>query len=360
MDFLHISKDLKTNYTFNFNTLFDKLGRNPKNKTNMRKFFAGIMLFIILLIAPVISFIYAGLETYLSPNFYTDEVVISEIYDTLTSYVENNIENAMQTEEDSMFDPHEITDQMETILPKESLAGITEDLVAQLMQEPLPETITVDLSVIKENLPQVMNNVMTDMVYEMEECPEKTIADFDLEGGEMITCIPSGVSQEELIKGLEIENTSMFDDMPDETEIDLTVLPDKVRDVMELVIQNNTQLKAALLATYFLLVMLMALIIFKPFSSVLKWIGNAFFWSGLPLAIINLTIDGTMNTMIPRIAEETPDMSVEMIEESMATVMVLIKLLTDRVQLHGIILTAAGAVFILVGIIITCRTNDQS
>jgi len=39
--------------------------------------------------------------------------------------------------------------------------------------------------------------------------------------------------------------------------------------------------------------------------------------------------------------------------------MTFIKLLTDRVEMHGIILTVAGAIMLIIGFVLT-RTNDDN
>ena len=327
----------------------------------MRKLLAGFILFLVLLIVPAISFVYAALETYANPNFYTDEDIISEIYDTLAEYIAANIGDIIKTENadgSSLMDPQKIASQIEEILPKDAAIDLTQDVIDQLMQEPLPDVITVDLSVIKENMPQVAEAILGDMVSEMEECPEKSMADFDIEGGEMITCIPSDLDREDLLEELAVD-PDIFASMPEKTEIDLTVLPEKARNTIQLLVQNNKRLRIGILAIYFLLVTLIGLIIWRPLASVLKWVGNALFWSGLPLAIINLTIDGTMKMLLLKIAQETPEVSVETLEKSLVTAMTFIKLLTDRVEMHGIILTVAGAIMLIIGFVLT-RTNDDN
>jgi len=327
----------------------------------IRKFFASIIVFLILIVAPIFSLFYALLDSYLSPDFYTDEKVIEEVHDALTTYLGVAMEEGIrqQTGED-LVDGEEITEQVGNLVSSETLLETSEDIMSQLTQVPLPDMIEIDVTTIKENLPEVMTTLLEGYVDNLQDCTEEEEAALLESGGEDFpTCIPSLFDKEAIMGQLDaVDLSSYTDSIPDRTALDLSVIPQEARTVIEVIIQQNTLLKAGMLATYLILVALVALIIWKPLKSVLKWTGNAFFWSAIPLAVTHLMIKSSGELSIPNIAENA-GIDPEILQESLASMMAFIGFVTEKMMWHGIIFSSIGAVLFIAGIIVKAPKEES-
>lgn len=316
----------------------------------IRKFFAGSIMLAILVIAPALSFAYAILGTYLNLNFYTNKNVVENVYEVITSYMATSINyGAMQQSGEDIIDEEEIEAQLKELISTEDLMEITTSIVNQLKQEPLPETLEINISGIKEHLPEISAALMQNLVENLEPCTAEQEVAFTMESETMPMCIPSMYTKEDIQAEIKtFSSPEVFDAIPNTKEIDLSQIPLETRYLIGFVIQKNSILRIGIAVIYLLLIGLMGLVIFKPADSVLKWIGNGFFWSALPLALINPTIAVALDIAAKSVsATEGIDMATT--QKTLEFINTFISFVTANVMWQGIIFTIIGLVLFILG-----------
>ena len=322
----------------------------------IRKIFASLLLLLILITAPLLSLLYAIFETYLNPNFYQDEIIANEIYDTSLSFISMNL---AQNETLNSFTEEEIKEKLKQLLPIETLLEIDKSIFDQITKEPLPDEIIIDLTEIKETLPATTTEIIEDYANGLEPCNttnDQNVSVISVTEGGIPTCLPLGTTKEQLINSF--DNSDVYKDIPSQLSLDLNVIPAQPRMLLEFIIQNNTLIRVILIGLFLLPTILIGLIIFKPAKSVLRWIANAFFWVGLPLVFMNLTIEGTVKAVLFQFAGQNPDINLTQIDKTMQFVLTFIKFITDKIVIHGIILTAIGSVLFIISFLIP-KKNDE-
>ena len=302
------------------------------------------------MIAPALSFAYAILGTYLNLNFYANKDVVENVYEVITSYVATSINyGAMQQSGEDIIDEEEIEAQLKELISTEDLMKITTSIVDQLKQEPLPETIKIDISSIKEKLPAISAALMQNLVENLESCTAEQEATLATETENIPMCIPSTYTKEDLQAEIEtLASPEAFDAIPNTKEIDLSQIPLETRYLIEFVIQKNFLLRIGLAVTYLLLIGLMGLIVFKPMNSVLRWVGNGFFWSALPLAVINPTIGVALDIAAKNVST-TEGVDTETMQKTLEFINTFISFVTTNVMWQGIIFTVLGLVLFVLG-----------
>lgn len=314
----------------------------------IRKIFASLILLLILILAPLLSIICAAFETYLNPNFYQNDKVINNIYDATISYGSSTISAYFaQSGNPDLFSEKEIKEQLQKLITLETFSDLNKNFFSQITQYPLPNQITIDLSEIKETLPTAIKEVVTEYVDKLAPCTTEEIT-----ANGIPTCLPEGTTQEEAINSLSgIESSDTYKNIPPQLSLDLSVIPAQSKMLIELVIQKNTLIRGFLIGLFLLPIALMGLIIFKPLKSVLRWVANAFFWAGLPLIFMNLTIEGTIRAAVFGIATQNPNLDLTRYEPTIQFVITFIKLLTDKMVFHGTVMVITGTVLFIVSFI---------
>ncbi len=305
----------------------------------IKNFFASVLVLIILILTPTLSLLLATFETYLDTQFYLREDVIGEVYDATTELASQKITMLLEQEFAELpFTKDEIASQIEKIIPQDTFSDLSNSIINQISISPLPETINIDISGIKENLPKALHETVETYVDELPTCTVDQLT--NMEEGSMPICIPEGISKEEIINAFGMDE-SAFEQLPNEFNINLSVIPQEGKYIIEFVIQKNNLIEGVIIGIYFVMLALLALIVFRPLKAILMWLANAMFWGGLPLALMNLTIDQTITVVMPKIAE-SQGVDITAIQDTMDFVIVFMKFMTDKMVLHGIILSGVG------------------
>lgn len=316
----------------------------------IRKFFASLVVLIVLILAPILSLLYAALDTYLNPNFYQDEAVIEEVYELAAGYMEEAMAIGQEEMDIQAIDTELLVDSIRDVLPPEDIVTINTSVIDQLSQDPLPDELSIDLGNIKEKLPEAFTTVMSSYMENLELCTEEEQAMLAEDPEAQVACIPEGMDKEEFIAAMEeMDPNEMMKDFPEEYLIDMSNASPETTYIIQLFMNSNSLLKGIILAVYFVLVGLVALIIFKPAKSVMKWVGNTLFWSGLPLALIKPTMGQGVEAIMPRFTDQLPAMEAEQMMEGIKVLQGVLSFITDRMFWHGMILVVVGFALWLIG-----------
>ncbi|EKD63569.1 MAG: hypothetical protein ACD_51C00253G0005, partial [uncultured bacterium] len=136
----------------------------------------------------------------------------------------------------------------------------------------------------------------------------------------------------------------------DEYKINTEGISPEAATIIRLIINKNAALRGLIITVYIILLALVGLIIFKPIKNVCWWIGNTLFWGALPMALINVTIFETIDLVLPKIAEQNPQVDLESMQGGIEIVQTFIRFVTDKMFWHGIILCVPGIILLALGI----------
>lgn len=315
----------------------------------IKNFFASVLVLIILIITPVLSLLLATFETYLNVNFYLKETVIDEAYNATIELASQKIVTLLEQEfTDLPFTKDEIKTQIENFIPQDIFIELNSSVINQINTSPLPETININISQIKENLPVSLRETIKKYTDNLPTCTTDQLT--NIEEGSIPTCIPDGISKEEIVNAFSMDE-SAFEQLPNEFEINLNTVPQKGRYIIEFIIQKNNLIRGMIIGIYFVMLMLLTLIVFRPVKAILIWLANAMFWGGLPLALINTTIDQTTTIILPKITE-SQKIDITSIQDTMDFVIVFMKFVTDKMVMHGIILSGIGLTLFITGLLL--------
>lgn len=340
------------NYIFDFNTGFAKFKQN-KNNTLMFKFIknflASLLVLIILILTPLLSMLLATFETYLNVNFYLKEAVVNEAYTATIELASQRIVTLFEQEfTDLPFTKDEIKTQIKNIMPQDIFTDLSGSIINQISTSPLPETINIDISEIKENLPKALRETVETYVNKLSTCTADQLA--NMTDGSIPTCIPEGTSKEEIVNAFSMDE-SAFEQLPNEFTANLNAIPQEGKYIIGFVIQKNNLIKGVIIGIYFVMLALLTLTVFKPLKAIFMWLANAMFWGGLPLAFINLTIDQTITVVLPKITE-SQGVDITAVQDTMDFIIVFMKFMTDKMVVHGTILSGVGLALFITGLLL--------
>ncbi|MCL5795578.1 MAG: hypothetical protein M1338_04465, partial [Patescibacteria group bacterium] len=240
--------------------------------------------------------------TLISPGYYKSQFEKLDIYQKISNDLAPNlVQSLFATSEQgqpTQIDTKELTDLVKKVITPDKLKSATEAFLNSLNDYLKGTTNTlsgkIDLREIKKSSGDILEITMKAQINGLRDCTPDESAKAIQNKSEMPTCLPNGVTKEQLLSGINISDQSKEEfskNIPD--EFDLAVYFDANKNP-----QNARLLQVAkTYVGYFnlsltilsivcaILLILIGLLIWKPASSVLKWLGIAII---IPAAIMFL------------------------------------------------------------------------
>jgi len=314
--------------------------------------------FLILVIAPVIfalSVMYAVFDTYLNPLFYTDEAAVEQIYDVVIEVVASTLEEAQEEQGMEIIEGDRLKELLADTFPPETIVDFNKSIIDQISRKPLPEEIKIDISEIKTKLPVAMSEVITSVIDQLEPCTPDQEAAFT-EGateGDMPMCIPSAMSKGDMTAFLGVENLEeMANQLPDDYIITLGENADQYGTLIHLVIYQNKVFKNMIIGLCIAFIAVIALVIWKPLESVLRWAGATLLISALPMIILNSALRVFFTTIPAILSGESAEITAKSAANLADMMQIVAGFLTERIFWHGAVLGAIGLAFLLISIFV--------
>lgn len=251
----------------------------------LRKTIAFVLIILFALLVIPTIFIRSLAKTYVNPDFYEAEV-ITESYDYMVSFLSNQIEK--DTKISKYFEAQDIEEIIKTHFTIDAVQEVVQDFVSQLKgvsDKRKDDAITVSLIPLKANIENLADDVSVKMMNTIPTCAteeEIELLSQETQEGELPSCIPTESIRSELTVKLKREiERGMNEIIPGEFSIDLTTNGEG----------GETQLKqivfvlnyAQMILPLFLLVLLLLimLVIYKPHTLIMKYIGGALSLGGI-------------------------------------------------------------------------------
>lgn len=253
----------------------------------IRRFFAGFLIFLFVLVA-IVSFSLQGIaRTFINPEFYTGEVT-DGVYGF---FVDVTTEGIYQ--KDSIFQKYfqkdELHQAIEDSFQKENFSKIMEDFAAQLQQftDNSRKDFALNLQPFRQGLVNAMSQLATRLFQKIPPC---RVGDNPQVNEDSIpTCVPVNVDFESISAPLAKQfEKSVYGALPERIQVDFSQGNEQRNAPIVQIIIQTQQAKLILTIVMVVLLGLIALLVFKPFASILFFEGAAFFISGVVGFLVSL------------------------------------------------------------------------
>lgn len=293
---------------------------------------AVLLVLIFGLITVPAFFVRSFVKTYLNPVFYEGPVV-EESYEYFLSFFLQEVKNDEFVSNN--FSDEEIETLTRTYFGIEPFREIISDFVTQmnnLSEDRQKGEIDVSLMPLKQNIPDMAADISALIVDEIPLCESEEEAsaevyEFD---GSLPSCIPAEIGKAQVEKPLarEIEK-NLSDSIPGNYS-------QNTSDFKQLLnIFNYTQMILPLFML--IIIFLTALIIYKPYTRVIKFIGASF------------VLGGVFALIASQLLLRVPELVAAGFNEMISFYSYLIQFIVDRMNIYSVYFIGIGALIVLIG-----------
>lgn len=257
----------------------------------------------------------AFLNTYLSADFYESDAFQDAIYDTLISEVSYQLHNE-NPDVSELFTFEDIKENLETVVPPEMIGDTISSLFEQINENPFPEEVVISTDTIKKNLPTAVDNLL-------EEIDDPMIKEhFD---------------------------SSIIDYIPNSIPIDFSNIDEGERFAITFLLQKQGVITQILVAAFAIFLIVIALLIWKPWNSIMAWQGWALVTCGTPILAFGMLLERSF---------EFADFSDgRLSSESITT---LLAPFANEIVWHGVYITSAGFLAFILHFLLKHREASKS
>jgi hypothetical protein len=307
----------------------------------IRRTVAAILVFLFVISSVAALTVFAISNTFFRASFY-EEDLSQETYEFLISSTVKNLMNENEFVQDN-FTEADLRREIITVFPESIFNKMVKQLVAEmeiLKQDP-SKPITLKLGTYRESLLTLAHNMSFRVFESIPKCrggeiPEEGINDLP-------TCVPSDVEYNVIAAPFSEEfEKAIYAAVPEQVQLDLNATIGDEGFVLSNSLKMLDTVKIIFYLILLSLLVLIALVIWKPFVSVLTHEGLAFFFSGL----LGLILSYALYLIPPVIAE---NINGELLKEDIRKLIEeIIGLFSLEVQKGAYIFLALGAILILV------------
>jgi hypothetical protein len=312
---------------------------------------AVLLVLIFALITVPTFFVRSFVKTYFNPSFY-DGPVLEESHEYFISFFKK------QVKKDEFVAKNFSEEDIETLARRyfgfDAFQEIIKDFVSQmnnLSENRQKGELNVSLMPLKQNIPQMASDISVMIIDKIPICESdseviETAFEFN---GDIPSCIPDEIGKSQVEKPLarEIEK-NLNDSIPGEFKLDFEkdITTEETSDFKQLMfIFGYTQMIMPLFML--IVILLMALIIYKPYTRIMKFIGASFVLGGA-FALIA----GQLFLRVPESVITTanfPEIAAADLNEMSTFYSFLIQFIVDRINIYSIYFFGIGSLIILIG-----------
>ena len=243
----------------------------------IRRLFSLLLVFIFVVVS-LPTFVVFGLSrTFLDPKFYGDNVV-APTYELLINLVANNIyakDPVIQKYFQEVDLRKIISESISLELFKTSMKDFAADL-AQIKDHP-DHPLTFDLKPYRGALVKIAQRLAIHLFQSLPACKSDELPQFNEAG--IATCVPKGINYDVVAGPLSKEfELNVSNALPD--NVDLSLARDQNGSMITYVLASADKIKFYAIIALMILIALIAIVVYKPFASIVCYEGMAFLGSG--------------------------------------------------------------------------------
>jgi len=268
----------------------------------LRKSIAAFFVFIFALFT-IPTFLIRGITgTYVNPQFYQTKVV-DRSYELLVNYI------SRQSVANSDIALYLNSDEIREILMKsftvDQVREVTINVVDQLnalTDRRRDNKIVINLEPLKENIPIFADELSKVIATNIPDCP--SIEDLDIEDIDKLStgvpeCVTPFTLREDLAPRIKRElDKYLNNEIPGEFTIDFAAAGDENVVQIWQIILTLDYIQFMLPLSLLIILLFIALLVYKPITSVMKYLGSALMLGGISAAIVAQLISQFPNMLI--------------------------------------------------------------
>ncbi len=242
----------------------------------IRKIFAGFLVFIFIVIALPVITLFGFYKTFSDEDFYKGEL-LEGVYELLIDSIPEDVE---WEEQFGDLDRDQFVEMLREVYSPDDFVVIVENIENQIKEAKFNEEEVMHLSIpfgwMREKAPILAESIAEIVISDLEPC--ESMADFDVNRH---NCIPEGVLVSTIQDGVKLDlQEQILVDVPEVYEFDINLVGidaqvgEDVSDYFVSILNNGLVVSVIVLVVVLLLI---ALVIFRPFTSVMKWEFRAIF-----------------------------------------------------------------------------------
>ena len=317
----------------------------------IRKTIAAVLVLIFALVALPTLLLRSIVSTYLEPTFYEGEFV-DQTYEYVIEYVGQEV--MTEDEISAYYTQNEVEQLLRTTFPVSVMQDFADDFVGQLKSiydGRKDDTIVISLKPVKDSTDLIAENVAQKVVSDIPSC------EFDEEGEEWggvkyvdnkPSCIPQGFNTEPILQTIRHDVARQLNDrIPGEFKLELSMQESDKANIKQFV-SFISYLQIILPLFLLVIVLLVALFVYGPYSLVSLFTGGAFLLAG----IFGLIATQLMRRL-PFIAV-TPSRYPELTEQQLSYMREIYgfftKFILEKMNTYSLYFLGIGIVIVLFGL----------
>jgi hypothetical protein len=318
----------------------------------VRRAFAGffISLFVVFTLP---TFLLFGLSNSVGKASFYDGPVMDQAYDLLIRITAVNLIRTDPVVE-KYFNESQLKAAIMEVFPLELFKGMVKDFSGQLeeLKENPEKPLVVSLKNFREGLLTFANNLSYKLFQALPICKGGEIPAEDVQG--LPTCVPEGVEYNVVAAPFAKQfETSVYAAVPEQMQIDLNAAMGKSGLTMAAVVNVFLMAKYVLYGILMGLLVIIALLVFSPFSLIAKYEGIAFVGSGIAGYLLSVCLYQLPDYLVNSVG--VPDFREEILQMAKSTVSYIVA----ESQKMALVFLALGAVLILVRVFMTQKYNEE-
>jgi hypothetical protein len=254
-----------------------------------RRVLAAFFIFLFIVVS-LPAFLFFGISnSFLRSSFYQGQVV-----DVSYDYLLNATAKKILEKDDviaAYFNETDLKSEMTTVFPVSLFRGISDSLASQVegLKDNLDKPLTISLKVFRESLLTFANNLSFKLFQKLPVCAGGQVPDLGLNG--IPTCVPVGVQYNQIAAPLAQRfESAVYSAIPEQLQIDLNVPLGQSGISLAAIVKWFMYSKYIFYGLMLFLLAMIALLVYAPFSLIVKYEGIAFIFSGIVGYVMSLGI----------------------------------------------------------------------
>jgi hypothetical protein len=246
----------------------------------IRRAAASFLVLLFAIVSLSMFFVMALSNTFLRASFYEGKVR-DGIYDFLMDVTVKKITDSDELIKSS-FSESELRTEITNVYTKELFYRSMSDLgdqIEKLKADP-HQPMTINLKLFRESLLTVAHNLAYEYFKTIPVCKGGEVPEMDVKG--LPTCVPEKAEYNEIATSLTGQfEKAVYGAIPEQIQYDLSAGSVGESSVLTQVFEISASVRYILYGVLLFLIIMIALLIYAPFSDILKYEGMAFATSGI-------------------------------------------------------------------------------
>lgn len=311
----------------------------------LRRIVASLVMLLFILFSTVMFVVAALSQTILQPSFYQGKVM-EKAYSAFIDLVAQRLYES-DTLISTSFNTNDLQLELKNAFPQKDFELLTQEIIKNLSNpESAEKPLTFSLQPFRETITQLSNPMAVKLFQAIPVCTENQIP---TEKNGLPSCLNQTTTQDVSLVIQERLKKDLTGSIPEQLSLDLSSARNQQNSLILFAFKSISNIKYLLYCVLLTLLVAIALIIFKPFTEVVLYVGLAFGLSGIFGYFSGFFLESASQTVLQK-----SSFFVE--QNALADFMAsLFSYVTAEMQKTALIFLAFGALLILIQVFIKKR-----